>query len=101
MEVLSSERADEVLVILRWRDKDAFDLQIHSEEFCTPSALAVPRLMVTAVKCIGGDATLRPCASGATRRAYDAIDKRVGLSGISYNIHTNSANLDTRDDTMK
>jgi len=25
MEVLSSEEADEVLVIMRWRDKDAFD----------------------------------------------------------------------------
>jgi len=25
MEVLSSEEADEVLVIMRWRDKDAFN----------------------------------------------------------------------------
>ena len=50
MEVLRSEGEDEVLVITRWRDKDAFNSWVHSEEFCTPSALAVPRLMVTAVK---------------------------------------------------
>jgi heme-degrading monooxygenase HmoA len=50
MEVLRSEGEDEVLVITRWQDREAFDLWVHSEEFCTPSALAVPRLMVTAVK---------------------------------------------------
>jgi heme-degrading monooxygenase HmoA len=50
MEVLRSEREDEVLVITRWQDREAFGLWVHSEEFCTPSALAVPRLMVTAVK---------------------------------------------------
>src|SRR5215210_7069097 len=33
MEVLSSEEADEVLVITRWRDKDAFESWVHSEEF--------------------------------------------------------------------
>ena len=33
MEVLRSEEADEVLVITRWRDKDAFDSWVHSEEF--------------------------------------------------------------------
>lgn len=36
MEVLSfegTEGADEVLVITRWRDKDAFDSWVHSEEF--------------------------------------------------------------------
>ena len=47
MEVLRSEGADEVLVITRWRDKDAFNSWVHSEEFCTPSA-TVPRLTVTA-----------------------------------------------------
>ena len=50
MEVLRSEGEDEVLVITRWRDKDAFNSWVHSEEFCTPSALAVPRLTVMAVK---------------------------------------------------
>jgi heme-degrading monooxygenase HmoA len=50
MEVLRSEGEDEVLVITRWRDKDAFNSWVYSEEFCTPSALAVPRLTVTAVK---------------------------------------------------
>ena len=50
MEVLSSEVGDEVLVLTRWRDKNAFDSWVHSEEFCTPSALAAPRLTVTAVK---------------------------------------------------
>ncbi len=33
MEVLRSEGADEVLVITRWRDRDAFDSWVHSEEF--------------------------------------------------------------------
>jgi heme-degrading monooxygenase HmoA len=33
MEVLRSEEADEVLVITRWQDKDAFDSWVHSEEF--------------------------------------------------------------------
>jgi heme-degrading monooxygenase HmoA len=33
MEVLSSEGADEVLVITRWQDKDAFDAWVHSDEF--------------------------------------------------------------------
>ena len=33
MEVLRSEEADEVLVITRWRDKDAFNSWVHSEEF--------------------------------------------------------------------
>jgi len=33
MEVLNSDAGDEVLVITRWRDKDAFDSWVHSEEF--------------------------------------------------------------------
>lgn len=33
MEVLRSEGADEVLVITRWRDKDAFDSWVHSDAF--------------------------------------------------------------------
>lgn len=33
MEVLSSEDASEVLVITRWRDRDAFDAWVNSEEF--------------------------------------------------------------------
>jgi heme oxygenase (staphylobilin-producing) len=33
MEVLSSEGADEVLVITRWQDKEAFDLWVMSDEF--------------------------------------------------------------------
>ncbi len=33
MEVLNSEAGDEVLVITRWQDKDAFDSWVHSEEF--------------------------------------------------------------------
>ena len=49
MEVLNSEAGDEVLVITRWQDKDAFDSWAHCEEFCIPSA-RVPRLKVTAVK---------------------------------------------------
>ncbi len=35
MEVLRSEEADEVLVITRWRDKDAFDSWVQSDEFKT------------------------------------------------------------------
>ena len=41
MEVLRSEGADEVLVITRRRDKDAWGA---SEEFGTPRALSVPTL---------------------------------------------------------
>jgi heme-degrading monooxygenase HmoA len=33
MEVLNSEAGDEVLVITRWRDKDAFNSWVHSDEF--------------------------------------------------------------------
>ena len=53
MEVLrseGSEGADEVLVIPRWQSRDVFDAWVGSEEFCTPSALAAPRITVTAVR---------------------------------------------------
>jgi len=33
MEVLRSEEADEVIVITRWLDKEAFDSWVHSDEF--------------------------------------------------------------------
>ena len=33
MEVLHSEGADEVLVITRWQDREAFDLWVRSDEF--------------------------------------------------------------------
>jgi heme-degrading monooxygenase HmoA len=33
MEVLRSEEADEVLVITRWQDKNAFNTWVHSAEF--------------------------------------------------------------------
>ncbi len=33
MEVLRSEGGDEVLVVTRWRDKDAFNSWVHSDEF--------------------------------------------------------------------
>jgi heme-degrading monooxygenase HmoA len=33
MEVLRSEEADEVMVITRWQDKDAFDSWVRSDEF--------------------------------------------------------------------
>jgi heme-degrading monooxygenase HmoA len=33
MEVLDSEAGDEVLVITRWQDKDAFNSWVHSDEF--------------------------------------------------------------------
>jgi heme oxygenase (staphylobilin-producing) len=33
MEVLKSEREDEVLVVTRWRDREAFDAWVGSEEF--------------------------------------------------------------------
>jgi len=33
MEVLRSEGADEVLVITRWQDREAFDLWVSSDEF--------------------------------------------------------------------
>ncbi len=49
MEVLKSADEDEVLVVTRWRDRAALDAWVGSEESCTPSALAAPRLTVTAV----------------------------------------------------
>lgn len=49
MEVLRAESEDEVLVITRWRDREAFDAWVASEEFCTPSA-RVPTLTLTTVK---------------------------------------------------
>lgn len=49
MEVLRSQGEDEVLVITRWQNKEAFDAWVASDESCTPSALEVPRLTVTAV----------------------------------------------------
>ena len=33
MEVLKSDGEDEVLVITRWRDREAFDAWVHSESF--------------------------------------------------------------------
>jgi len=33
MEVLRSEGADEVIVITRWRDREAFDSWVHSDAF--------------------------------------------------------------------
>ncbi len=33
MEVLRAEGSDEVMVITRWRDKDAFNSWVHSDEF--------------------------------------------------------------------
>ena len=50
MEVLKSDKQDEVLVVTRWRDRESFDAWVGSEELCTPSALALPRLTVTAVR---------------------------------------------------
>ena len=50
MEVLKSDTEDEVLVVTRWRDRESFDAWVGSEEFCRPSAPAVPRLTVTAVR---------------------------------------------------
>jgi hypothetical protein len=50
MEVLKSEAEDEVLVVTRWQDRNSFDAWVGSEECCTPSALTVPRLTVTAVR---------------------------------------------------
>ena len=50
MEVAKSAEVDKVLVVIRWRDRADFHAWVQSEEFCTPSALAVPRLTVTAVR---------------------------------------------------
>lgn len=38
MEVLKSAEEDEVLVITRWRDREAFDSWVHSEEFARAHA---------------------------------------------------------------
>jgi heme-degrading monooxygenase HmoA len=47
MEVLRAEAGDEVLVVTRWRDREAFDAWVHSEESSLPSAHLVPTLTVT------------------------------------------------------
>ena len=39
MEVLRAVAGDEVLVVTRWRDRDAFDAWVHSEELSPPSTL--------------------------------------------------------------
>jgi hypothetical protein len=49
MEVLRAEAGDGALVITPGRNKEAFDAWVHSEDFCAPSAFAVPRLTVTPV----------------------------------------------------
>ena len=51
MEVLRADAGDEVLVVTRWRDREAFDAWVRSEEeSSSPSALAsVPRLALTAI----------------------------------------------------
>ena len=50
MEVLRADAGDEVLVVTRWRDREAFDAWVRSEELSSPSALAsVPRLTLTAI----------------------------------------------------
>ena len=49
MEVLRSEDASEVLVITRWRDREAFDVWVRSDELSTPST-HVPTLTLTTVK---------------------------------------------------
>jgi heme-degrading monooxygenase HmoA len=50
MEVLRAEAGDEVLVVTRWRDREAFDAWVHSDALSSPSAMAsaVPRLTLTA-----------------------------------------------------
>ena len=49
MEVMKSVEEDEVLVVTRGRDRAASGARVGSEESRIPSALAVPRLTVTAV----------------------------------------------------
>lgn len=50
MKVLRAEAGDEVLVVTRWRDREAFDAWVHSEELRPRPALAspVPTLTATA-----------------------------------------------------
>jgi heme-degrading monooxygenase HmoA len=50
MEVLRADAGDEVLVVTRWRDREAFDAWVRSEELSSPPALTspVPRLTLTA-----------------------------------------------------
>ncbi len=49
MEVLRAEAGGEVLVVTRWRDREAFDAWVHSEELSTRPALSVPSLTLTAI----------------------------------------------------
>ena len=44
MEILRSEGEEEVMDVTRWQDQESFDSWVGSEEFCTSSAPAVPRV---------------------------------------------------------
>ncbi len=46
MEVLRTAAGDEVIVVTRWRDREALDARAHSEQLSPPSA---PRLTLTAI----------------------------------------------------
>jgi heme-degrading monooxygenase HmoA len=49
VEVLKAEAGDEVLVVTRWGDREAFDAWVHREELSTRPAFSVPRLTLTAI----------------------------------------------------
>jgi heme-degrading monooxygenase HmoA len=49
LEVLRARAGDEVLVVTRWRDREAFDAWVHSEELNTPYTHA-PTLTLKIVK---------------------------------------------------
>jgi heme oxygenase (staphylobilin-producing) len=69
MEVLRSEAANEVLVITRWQDKDAFDSWIQSDEFKKAHGRG------------GGSELLRGHPQMST---YDvAVKREPGLPGFS------------------
>ncbi len=79
MEVLRSEGADEVMVITRWQDKDAFDSWVRSEESRTPSALAVPRLTVTAVM-LKGPTTIHRLVSEGPGSGVPSAERLLAIT---------------------
>ncbi len=49
MEVMRTEKGDEVLGITRWQSRASCEASVGSEELSPPSAHAVPRLTLTAI----------------------------------------------------
>jgi len=90
MEVLRSERADEVLVITGWQDKAAFDSWVQSDEFKKAHSRGGgsellrghPQISIYDVAVKREPA---PLAFSQKPNFTDNLDQRFELPGMSYN----------------